>query len=81
MDASVFVRQPNAYEYSNIGVKDFTVLPRHDEYISADHGGKQKYFQVVAVHHKDKPQSVEIYAVEAEPPWMVRKGRSIGFSS
>lgn len=79
MDASVFVRQPNAFEYTKLGTRKFSVLPRHDEFFSADFEGAKKYFQVLAVYHPEKEEEVEIYAVQAEPPWMAKKGRSIGF--
>lgn len=80
MDASVFVRQPNTKEYSQLGAKKFSSLPRVDEFISASHEGGQKYFQVIAVHHStEKDGVIEIYAVQTEPTWEVKKGRAIGF--
>ena len=81
MDASVFVRQPNAFEYAKLGSRKFSVLPRHDEYFSADFEGSKKYFQVLAVYHPENQGAIEIYAVQAEPPWMVKKARSIGFGA
>jgi hypothetical protein len=80
MEASVFVRQPNSYEYSKLGKRKFTVLPRHDEFFSADFEGGKKYFQVLAVCHGENEGAVELYAVQAEPPWLVKKARSIGFA-
>lgn len=80
MDASVFVRPLNAMEYTALGEKTFTVLPRTDEFISAKHDGGRKYFQVIAVHHStEKNGGVELYAVQAEPSWETRKSRAIGF--
>lgn len=81
MDASVFVRKPNVAEYTELGLKKYSVLPRRDEYIDADFEGSNKFFQVVAVHHTDKERGVAIYAVQADPPWMAKKGRAIGFGS
>ena len=82
MDATVYVRPPNSYEYSKLGVVKFSLLPRVDEYFSAEHDGANKVFQVVAVHHHtDKVGVIDIYAVNAEPPWTVKKSRMIGFGS
>ena len=79
MEASLFVRQPNSYEYSKLGKRKFSVLPRHDEFFSADFEGSKKYFQVLAVCHAENEGAIELYAVQAEPPWLVKKARSIGF--
>lgn len=80
MEASVFVRQPNSYEYNNLGKRKFSILPRNDEFISADFEGSKKYFQVLAVCHGENQGAIEVYAVQAEPPWLVKKARSIGFA-
>jgi len=80
MDASVFVRMANLTEYNKLGSKKFSVLPREDEFISAQSEGEKKYFQVVAVHHAtDQEEGIEIYAVQTEPPWLLKKSRAIGF--
>lgn len=80
MDAHLFIRQPNATDYSDLGSKTFSVLPRKDEFISAKHNGGMKYFEVIAVHHSTEQKgAVEIYAVRAEPSWEVKKSRTIGF--
>ena len=82
MDASVFVRKPNSTDYSKLGTKNFSALPRVDEFISAEAEGSEKYFQVIAVHHATNKEGViEIYAVQTEPTWEVRKARTIGFGS
>ena len=82
MDASLFVRLPNVTEYSKMGVRVFSALPRVDEFISAEVEGKKKYFQVIAVHHEsDNEGAIEIYAVQTEPMWEAKKGRAIGFGS
>lgn len=81
MDASVFVRVPNSTEYSPLGVKEFAVLPRVDEFLSAEFQGGNKYFQVFTVHHSIEKETIEIYAIQAEPNWEVRKNRTIGFGS
>ncbi|MEX2231602.1 MAG: hypothetical protein WD824_05555 [Cyclobacteriaceae bacterium] len=81
MDASVFVRLPNSTEYSNLGLKEFSVLPRVDEFISAEVQGGNKFFQVFAVHHSIEKESIEIYAIQTEPNWEVRKKKAIGFGS
>ena len=81
MNASVFVRLPNSTEYSDLGMKEFSVLPRVDEFISAEFQGGNKYFQVFAVHHSIEKEAIEIYAIQAEPNWEVRKNRAIGFGS
>ena len=79
MEATVFVRQPNAPDYSKLGKKDFATMPRADEYISAEWEGSKKHFQVVAVHHADDGKTIEVYAIQSDPPWEIRKGRAIGF--
>lgn len=80
MDATVFVRQPNAKEYTKLGKKKFSVIPRQDEYLSAEWEGDRRYFQVFAVHHSiDEDGLVEIFAVSGEPVWQAKKGRTIGF--
>lgn len=79
MDVSVFVRKPNTVEYSEVGKKKFSLLPRTDEFISLESEPK-KYFQVIAVHHMSGGDgAIQLFAVEAEPPWVVKKGRAIGF--
>lgn len=78
MDASIFIRQPNTTEYTNLGVKAFSILPRAEEFISIDSG--KKFYQVIGIHHQvDQKGEIEIYAVETEPPWHHKKGRAIGF--
>ena len=80
MEATVFVRQLNSIEYSKLGTFKFSALPRINEFVSAEHEGAQKNFQVLAVNHVvDKSVGTEIYAVQTEPTWVVKKGRSIGF--
>jgi hypothetical protein len=80
MDASVFIRQPNASEYTSLGEKKFSVLPRVDEFVSAKHERTVQYFQVIAVHHSlEKEGGIEIYCVQTEPSWEVKKPRAIGF--
>ena len=80
MEVSLFVRPLNSLEYSKMGVKEFQVLPRMEEFISAAWDGNKKYFQVVAIHHgAENDGAIEIYAVQTEPLWEVKKGRSIGF--
>ena len=79
MEVTVFVRQPNAPDYSKLGDKEFVTLPRADEYISAEWEGSKKYFQVVAVHHGDDGETPEVYAIQCDPPWELKKARTIGF--
>jgi len=80
MDVTLFVRVPNATEYDKLGAKDFSVLPRVDEYISAEWKNEKKFFQVVAIHHAtEKQEEINLYAVRTEPPWEIRKSRAIGF--
>ena len=79
MDVTVFVRQPNAPDYSKLGEKEFATLPRADEYISAEWEGGKKFFQVIAIHHRDDGQTIEVYAIQSDPPWELKKGRTIGF--
>jgi hypothetical protein len=82
MEASIFVRLPNSTEYTKLGTKKFAVLPRVDEFLSAEYGGSNKFFQVFAVHHAvEKEGVIEIYAIQTEPNWEVKKGRAIGFGS
>ena len=58
------------------------MLPRLDEFISAEVDGEKKYYQVVALHHAtDKKGGVELYAVQTDPPWEAKKTRTIGFGS
>ena len=35
MQVTIFVRLPNTAEYSKLGKKEFTIIPRADEYIIA----------------------------------------------
>ena len=77
MEVSIFVRQPNATEYSKLGKKEFDVIPRTDEYISAEWEGEKRYFQVIAIHHSE--DTIELYALQSDPPWNVKKSRAIGF--
>ena len=79
MDVNVFVRQPNTAEYSKLGKKTFAALPRVDEFISAEWEGSKRYFQVLAIHHPADNDGVELYAIQSEPPWELKKGRAIGF--
>lgn len=81
MNATIFVRQPNSVEYKELGNRKFTILPRVDEFISDESDGSRKFFQVMAVHHLIQGDKVELYAVEAEPTWQLKKGRAIGFGS
>jgi hypothetical protein len=82
MDALVFVREPNSTDYDKLGSKEFSSLPRLDEFISAEVDGKKKYFQIVAIHHvTEKKGAVEIYAVHTDPPWQAKRTRTIGFGS
>ena len=76
---SIFIREPNSIEYVKAGARKFSVLPRQDEYISLDSGGDKKYFQVMAIHHRDDGATIELYAVQSDPPWEIKKGRAIGF--
>jgi hypothetical protein len=79
MDVNVFVRQPNTAEYSKLGKQQFAALPRIDEFISAEWEGSKRYFQVLAIHHPAHHEAVELYAIQSEPPWELKKGRAIGF--
>lgn len=79
MEVSVFVRQPNSIEYSKLGKKEFAVIPRSDEYFSAELDGSKKYFQVLSIHHKVDDEAIELYALQSDPPWEVKKSRAIGF--
>lgn len=79
MEVSVFVRHPNSLEYNKLGKKEFTVIPRSDEYISAEWEGERKYFQVLSIHHNVEGKAIELYALLSDPPWEVRKSRAIGF--
>ena len=79
MEVSVFIRQPNATEYSKLGKITVETLPRVDEYISADQGGERTFFQVMAIHHATSDSLIELYAVQGEPPWEAKKARTIGF--
>ena len=79
MDASIFVRQPNAKEYSSLGTKKFTALLRIDEFLSAEGEGGKRHFQIVAIHHATENGSIEVYAVQCEPTWEIKKSRAIGF--
>lgn len=82
MDASVFLRKLNATDYNGLGKRKFSVLPRVNEFISTESEGSKKYFQVISVHHTSGEEAgVEIYAVETEPSWLVKKSRTIGFGS
>lgn len=80
MDALLYVRLPNVVEYAKLGVRKFAALPRVDEFVTAEWEGTTRHFQVLAVHHNtEKEAAIEIYGIQTEPPWEVRKGRAIGF--
>lgn len=80
MEVTVFVRQPNAPEYDKLGKREFTTIPRADEYISAKWEGSKAHFQVITIHHCDDGKTIELYALQSDPPWEMKKGRAIGFS-
>ncbi len=79
MEVTLFVRQPNATDYSKLGKKEFAIVPRTDEYVSAEWEGSKKHFQVMAIHHTEDGETIELYAIQSDPPWEVKKGRTIGF--
>ena len=80
MEVSIFVREPNSVEYVKARSRKFSVLPRVDEYVSLEWEGDKKYYQVLAIHHALMEEgSIELYAVRSDPPWEIRKGRTIGF--
>lgn len=82
MDVKVFVKLRNADTYDNLGSKEFAFLPRENEFISTEVKGEKKYFQVIAVHHGTQSKlTIEIYAVQTDPTWELKKKRSIGFGS
>jgi alpha-acetolactate decarboxylase len=82
MKVSVYVKQKDADQYDNLGSKNFSFLPRENEFISAEVAGEKKYFQVIAVHHVMKPEpAIELYAVQSEPSWELKKRRGIGFGT
>ena len=82
MDVKVFVKLHKADKYDNLGSREFAFLPRENEFISAELEGEKKYFQVIAVHHRIQSKlSIEIYAVQTDPTWELKKKRSIGFGS
>jgi hypothetical protein len=81
MEVQLFVRPLNAIEYEKLGIRKFALLPRMEEFISTEVAGKRKYYQVVAVHHITEPAAgTEIYAVQTDPAWEVKKTRGIGFN-
>jgi hypothetical protein len=81
MEAQIFVRLLNAAEYEKLGTLTFALPPRVEEFISTEVGGKKRYYQVVAVHHMTHPAAgTEVYAVQTEPAWEVKKTRGIGFN-
>lgn len=79
MEITLFVKQPNAAEYTKLGAVKVYAIPRVDEYISAEWDGGTKYFQVMAIHHATIDEAIEVYALLGEPPWEARKSRAIGF--
>ena len=82
MEALVFVRPPNVEEYEKLGASEFFALPRVDEFISLEVSRERQYFQIIALHHHTgKNAAIEIYAVQSEPPWAVKRKRTIGFGT
>jgi hypothetical protein len=81
MKAQIFLKQHNADKYDELGPKEFSVLPRENEFISAGFDGQKKYFQVIALHHSTDPEGIEIYAVQTDPTWELKKKRGIGFGA
>jgi hypothetical protein len=81
MQAVVFVKQYNSKSYENLGLRNFSFLPRTDEFISVQLD-EIKVFQITAIHHATTHQesTVEIYAVQTEPTWELRQSGNIGFS-
>ena len=82
MEALVFVRPPNVNDYEKLGARDFFALPRVDEFISLEVSGARQYFQVIALHHSTgKNAAIEIYAVQSDARWEVKRKRTIGFGT
>ena len=79
MEVTLFVRQPNATDYSKLWKNEFAIFPRTDEYVSAEWEGSKKHFKVMAIHHTEDGETIELYAIQSDPPWEVKKGRTIGF--
>ena len=79
MKVRIFVREPNSTTYTETS-GNTTVIPRMDETISVESGKSRKYYQVIGVHHLVDSEEVEIFAVETEPVWKVKKPGSIGFN-
>ncbi len=78
MKVSIHIKKQNTTSYEQTGVREFTVLPRQDEFISLkDH--PNIHFQIIAIHHREDGE-IELYALQAEAPWEYRKSGNIGFS-
>jgi hypothetical protein len=81
MKTSIFVREYNTQNYDQLAQQEFSVLPRIDEFISISSKGKKAFYQVIAIHHPtEAASSIELYAVQTEPTWELKKPGSIGFS-
>lgn len=81
MEASVFIKHYNANTYDNLELKEFISLPKIDEFISVKHEDKDQFFQVIAVHHPTgTAPSAELYAVQTDPTWELKKTGTIGFN-
>lgn len=78
MKVSIHIKKQNAQAYEQTGVREFSVLPRQEEFISLSDNPKT-HFQIVAIHHRENGD-VELYAIQAEAPWEYHKSKSIGFS-
>lgn len=80
MQVDIYVRQFNSIQYEKLS-RELVFLPRVDEVISFQMNGSIRYFQILAVHHSDVLQKIEIYSIQIEPTWEIKIPVSIGFAS
>jgi hypothetical protein len=79
MNVTLFLRELNASKYEQLP-SEMSFLPRIGETLNVARGSDKKYYQVIGVNHVIETGVVEIYCVQSEPSWDVKKGGSIGFS-
>jgi hypothetical protein len=79
MNVTFFLRELNATQYEKLA-SEVDVLPRLGETLTVTTGKQKKYYQVIGVNHIIESGAIEIYGVQTEPSWDVKKSGSIGFS-
>jgi hypothetical protein len=79
MNVTFFLRELNSTQYEQVP-SEVNVVPRIGETLNVTGNKDKKYYQVIGVNHGIGSGAVEIYCVQTEPSWDVKKTGSIGFS-